>query len=332
MNSKEKLVTNGMLIITALLWGSALSFRKMALEYMNAFFFNGARFFVSFIVIFSAYLISEKLKSGKSQRLPAHPDGNPSAGPGQGLPAHPELKPISWQIKSGILIGTFFNLGSSFQQLGLLTSEAGRGGFISTLYIFFIPLISRVVLGKRISAKIWLGCSVAVVGLFFISMGNDFNIILGDVFFLITAVFYAIQVILIGRCVIHSNPLFLVSIQLATCAVMSMLLAALFERGNTPEGLILAMFPILYTGVLSLGVANLLQFIAQKKANPSVAGLIMSLESVFGAGFAAVLLHERMNPLQLSGCGLIFLAILISQVEKRKTNRQTLRPAAMERD
>ena len=84
------------------------------------------------------------------------------------------------------------------------------------------------------------------------------------------------------------------------------------------EGVISALFPIIYTGVLSLGVANLLQFIAQKKANPSIAGIIMSLESVFGAGFAAIILRERMNAPQIAGCGLILLAIITSQIERAK--------------
>ena len=312
MNKKEKRITNGMLTLTSFLWGSAFAFRKLALTYLGVFFFNGLRFGVSFIVIFSAYLIIERIK--KQQKNPTLNDTQL---------AEPELKPLMWQIKSGILIGFFFGVGSTFQQFGLLLSDAGKGAFISALYIFFIPLINLLVLRKKVEPKIWLGVFVAIVGLFFISMGDNFNIILGDVLFLITAFFYAIQVILISQRVIYANPLFLVSMQLITCSVMSLVLALIFERGNTVEGVISALFPILYTGVLSLGVANLLQFIAQRKANPSVAGIIMSLESVFGAGFAAIILRERMNAPQITGCALIFLAIILSQIErKQKTEKE----------
>jgi len=333
MTKKEKRITNGMLTLTSFLWGSAFAFRKIALTYLGVFFFNGLRFGVSFIVIFSAYLIIERIKKQNKPTMltdtqiearlaerEAQPDNKLKANdmqPQNSL-GEPELKPLMWQIKSGILIGFFFGVGSTFQQFGLLLSDAGKGAFISALYIFFIPLINLLVLRKKVEPKIWLGVFVAIVGLFFISMGDNFNIILGDVLFLITAFFYAIQVILISQRVIYANPLFLVSMQLITCSVMSLVLAAIFERGNTLEGVISALFPIIYTGVLSLGVANLLQFIAQKKANPSVAGIIMSLESVFGAGFAAIILRERMNAPQITGCALIFLAIILSQIERAK--------------
>ena len=335
MNRKDKLITNGMLIVTSFLWGSAFAFRKIALTYLGVFFFNGLRFGVSFIVIFSAYLIIEQMKKrsknptlNESQTIKSSSTSGSQVAEKSGTEnlqaqselREPELKPIMWQIKSGILIGLFFGIGSTFQQFGLLLSDAGKGAFISALYIFFIPLINLLVLRKKVEPKIWLGVFIAIVGLFFISMGDNFNIVLGDILFLATAFFYAIQIIIISRRVIYSNPLFLVSMQLITCAVMSMVLAVIFESDstNTMEGVISALFPILYTGVLSLGVANLMQFIAQKKANPSVAGIIMSLESVFGAGFAAIILHERMNTPQITGCGLIFLAIILSQIEKRK--------------
>jgi len=333
MNRKDKLITNGMLTATSFLWGSAFAFRKIALTYLGVFFFNGLRFGVSFIVIFSAYLIIEKMKKMRgnptlndsqvteklgadgSQTVERVDKDNPQVQSELGEFAQ---KPLMWQIKSGILIGLFFGIGSSFQQFGLLLSDAGKGAFISALYIFFIPLINLLVLRKKVEPKVWLGVFIAIVGLFFISMGDNFNIVLGDILFLATAFFYAIQIIIISRRVIYANPLFLVSMQLITCSVMSMVLSIIFERGNTVEGIISALFPIIYTGVLSLGLANLMQFIAQKKANPSVAGIIMSLESVFGAGFAAIILHERMNAPQIAGCGLIFLAIILSQIEKRK--------------
>ena len=334
MSRKDKFITNGMLTATSFLWGSAFAFRKIALTYLGVFFFNGLRFGVSFIVIFSAYLIIEKMKKMRgdptlndsqiAEKLSAEDSQAAEKLSADGQQAQPAAigefaqKPMAWQIKSGILIGFFFGVGSSFQQFGLLLSDAGKGAFISALYIFFIPLINFLVLRKKVEPKIWLGVAIAIVGLFFISLGDNFNFILGDIFFLMTAFFYAIQIILISRRVIYGNPLFMVSMQLITCSVMSMVLAIIFERGNTLEGVISALFPIIYTGVLSLGVANLLQFIAQKKANPSVAGIILSLESVFGAGFAAIILNERMNLPQITGCGLIFLAIILSQIEKRK--------------
>ena len=309
MNRKEKISANIMLLIAAFLWGSSYSFRKMALAYIGAFLFNGIRFFIGFLVIFIAYIVKGAIqKKGKNAPRLEEQD----------------YKPVRWQIKGGILIGVFYSLAANLQQVGLITSDAGKCGFISAFYIFFIPLISRAVLKKKVAAKIWLGAAIAVLGLFLISAGDNFDIIIGDILFILAAICFAIQITMISHYVIHSNPLLLASVQLLSCSVSSMVLSICFERGNTTEGFFAAMLPIVYTGLLSLGLANLIQFVAQKKASPSVAGIVLSLESVFAAAFAAVILQERMNIPQISGCGLIFSAIIISQIERKERTKNNV--------
>jgi drug/metabolite transporter (DMT)-like permease len=314
----------------------------MALLHVGAFFFNGVRFLIAFAAVFTAYIITENRRKKIINTKKPNPTQHNTLQKNEvqhreaqynavqpNTVIHNEVqheeprfqepyyKPVAWQMKVGILIGIFYSTGSNLQQIGLLSSDAGKCGFISALYILFIPFLSWIVLKKKIAAKIWLGAALAVIGLFLISAGSSFNIVTGDVMFFLAAIFYAIQIILIGHCVIYSSPLFLASMQLITCSAISMTLSVIFETGNTIEGLMAALLPVIYTGLLSLGLANLLQFVAQKKANPSVAGIIMSLESVFGAGFAAIILHERMNIPQISGCGLIFSAIIISQIERK---------------
>ena len=296
MGNRQKITTSGMLVTAAMLFGSSYSYRKMALLYMGPFFFNVCRFFIGFVLLFSAYLIIDARQV--KQKIN-------------------DYKPIVWQFKGGLLIGLVFSAGCNVQQLGLITSDAGKCGFISALYILFTPIISSLILRKRIGANIWTGAVIAAVGLFFISAGNSFHIVVGDVMFLIAAIFYAIQILIINYYITYSSPLFLVSVQMFVCSISSLALSLFFESGNTFESIIIAIVPILYTSVLTIAVGNLLQFIAQKRASPSVTAITLSLESVFAAIFAAIILHEHMNTPQVAGCCLIFAAIIISQLERK---------------
>jgi len=263
---------------------------------MGPFFFNVYRFFLSFLILFAIYLVIEKIRKGRGK-------------------AGGALKPVAWQVKRGMLLGLFFSIAVTLQQLGMMTSDAGKCGFISSLYIFFIPIISWFVLRRHISAKIWAGAVIVVIGLFFISMGSSFDIIIGDVLYITAAVFFAVQIILIGNFTPYSNPLLLTSMQMLVCSTLNTVLAFIFERGDAFIIPAAAIWPIIYTGIFTIATGNLLQFIAQKKASPPIAAIILSLESVFAAIFAAIIISERMNIPQITGCGLIFLAIIISQVE-----------------
>ena len=303
MSNKEKIAVNCMLCTTSMLSGSSYAYRKMALLFVGPFFFNAWRYLLAFFVLFISYLISERIRKGR---------GKPSG----------DLKPAIWQAQRGVILGLFFSVGVTFQQIGLITSNAGKCGFITSLYIFFTPIISRLILGKHISVKIWVGVIIAAAGLFFISAGNSFSIVTGDVLYLLSAVLFAIHIILIGNFVGYSNPILLVSVQMLTCSVLNAFLFLFVGDESTFAGLLAAIWPVIYTGVFTISLGNLLQFIAQKKASPSITAIIMSLESVFAAVFAALIISERMNALQLTGCGLIFLAILISQIEKTQRTKE----------
>lgn len=296
MHGKGKIAVNLMLLATSLMYGTSYAYRKTALTHIGPFLFNACRFFLGFLGLFVFYLISERIKKN---------EGKADVG----------YKPVKWQVQRASLLGLIFSVGVTIQQLGLITSSAGKCGFITTLYIFFTPIISWLILKKHISAKTWVGATIAVTGLFFISAGNNFGIVAGDVLFLLTAILFAIHIILIGRYVNNSNPILLVMVQMLICAVFSAILFLLFEGGNILAGFVVALWPILYTGLFSVAVGNVLQFTAQKRASPSITAIILSFESVFAAVFAAIIISERMNLLQITGCALIFSAIIISQVE-----------------
>ena len=297
MSRKDKLVINGMLFMAAILFGSSYSYRKMSLLFVGPFFFNASRYLLSSVVLFFAYIVNEKLHGRQKKDS--------------------TLNPVKWQLQKGLIMGTVFSSLVTIQQLGLITSDAGKCGFISALYIFFTPMISWLIMRRAIAFKVWVGAIIAVMGLFLISAGDNFVIVPGDVLFLLTAVLCAVHIIMIGNYIKNSDPLLLTSIQMICCFVCSVVLSLIFEKGTALSDLTPIIWPIIYTGVFTIALGALLQFIAQKKASPSVAAIILSFESVFSVIFAAIIIDERMNVIQISGCALIFIAIIISQLEMK---------------
>lgn len=306
MSLKEKATINGMILMTALFWGSSYAIRKIGLEYMGPFFFNALRFFMAFLFVASVLLI----KSVRNKKANLTIDN-----------AYKDTS-LLYQIKGGVIAGITYAACSAFQQWGLMYTVAGKVGFITSLYTIFVPLISWMVLKKTIRKQVWIGAIFAFTGLTLISFNGGAGISKGDFAIFISSIILAIQIIVVGHFSKRSNPLILVSAQMFTGAFISMILSVLFEKGNSLSGAIAGWFPIVYSGIFSLGLANLLQSYAQKKATPSVTAIILSFESVFGAIFGIILLSERMNPNQYFGCLLIFGAVLVSQYERNKKTNQ----------
>lgn len=305
MMNKSKLINNLMLLTPALLWGSSFSVRKMAAAYMTPFFFNSMRLYTGFIFVLSIYILTAIYNKNKSTDIEISQKNDDDFD-----------KPLSYQIMGGIACGIVFALGSICQQWGLYFTTAGKTGFITTLYTIFVPLISWLFLKKKIKRQIWIGAIVAVVGLFFISAGSGFRLSMGDTVVFIGAIFFALQILLTSHFVQYTSVLLLNAIQLATAATISLIVSFLFEQGKSLNAVLDAFGIILYAGVVCIGVAYLLQGLALKKASPSIAAIILSFESVFGAIFGAIILRESMSGYQLVGCALIFTAIIVAQYER----------------
>lgn len=305
---KDKTIVNGMILMTALLWGSSYSVRKMGLEFMGPFFFNWLRFFAAFLFVISIYFI----KSTGCKKLNITKDCS-----------YKDI-PLLYQIKGGIFAGITYGIGSAFQQWGLMSTVTAKVGFITSLYTLFVPLISWFILKKTVKKQVWIGSVFAFAGLALISFDGRFGISIGDVAIFISAIIFAIQIIIVGNFSKRSNPLIMVSAQMLTASFISMTLSLLFETGNSISGAEAGLLPIIYSGVFSLGVANILQSHAQKTSTPSITAIILSFESVFGALFGIILLQEYMNIYQTVGCLLIFTAIIVSQYERKKTKESDL--------
>ena len=293
MKSNKRVVANLVLLLTAAIWGMGFVAQKVGSEFVGAYTFNGIRFALGSLSLVPLIVYFDRKNKDKVSDVP---------------------KPTSKQvIKSGIILGLILFIAASLQQIGMTDSTAGKGGFITGLYMVFVPIFG-LFLGHKIGKNIWIGVVAAVVGLYLLSIKKGFEIEFGDFLILVGAVFWAVHILFIDNFSKKIDALKLSSIQFATCAVLSLITAFATET-ITLEGLKGSLIPILYGGLLSVGVAYTLQVVAQKNAKPSHAAIILSMESVFAALGGMIILSESLTVRAAIGCALILVGILITQIE-----------------
>lgn len=293
----KRALANLALLLTAAIWGFGFVAQRVGAQYVGAFTFNGIRFGLGAISLIPLILYMESKGKKTSDKHSQKSNG---------------INIFKSTILPGVLVGTVLYIAATLQQIGLSYTTAGKAGFITGLYMVFVPLFG-ILLKHKITKNSWAGVVVAVIGLYLLSVNENFSIAFGDLLVLIGAIFWAIHILTIDRFANSVDPLKLSSLQFATCSILS-ILTALFTETVTMEGLAGSLIPILYGGLLSVGVAYTLQVVAQKHAKPSHAAIILSMESVFGAIGGALLLSERMSLRGLTGCALILAGILISQI------------------
>lgn len=221
----------------------------------------------------------------------------------------------------GISCGIALFVGISLQQYGLLIVSAGKAGFLSALYIIFVPILG-IFLKKKVHPAVWLAVVISAVGLYLLSIKGDFTMGLGDIYICISALFFAVHIILVDYFSPMTDGIRLSCIQFATTGVLSGIAMILFEEPMFSD-ILRCWLPIIYAGVLSNGVAYTLQIIAQKDVKPASASLILSMESVFAAISGALILGERFTSRELLGCILVFAAILLAQLPDIKHHENT---------
>ena len=283
--------------MSAFLWGSSLVVRKIAEDYLTPLFFNGMRFYAGFAFVLCVQVVSYMM--GKTEK--------------------PALsRPKSYQVVWSIACGVILALASIFQQLGLYLTTIAITGFITTFYIILVPLISWLFLKKQISKEVWIGAVIAIAGLLFISTGGELYLSFGAIVVFCSAIFFALQILFISHCVQYTPVLLMSLVQTFTAATINLVASFLFEQENTLEAVVDAAWLIFYGGAICIGLAFVLYTTAMKNASPSIASIVVSLEAVFGAILGALILHEMMNSFQLFGSALIFIAIIVSQYERKK--------------
>jgi drug/metabolite transporter (DMT)-like permease len=286
----KRLRANFLLLLTAAIWGFAFTAQRVGSQYVGAFTFNGIRFALGSVSLIP--LIIYFNKKNKSNNI------KQAAGK---------------TILPGILVGTLLFSGSTLQQIGLIYTTAGKASFLTGLYIVLVPVIG-IFLNHKIGKSAWLGVILAVAGLYLLSINENFSIAYGDLLQIIGAFFWALHILTIDYFTKKVDSLKLSCVQFITCSILSLISALIFEK-ITVSGIVSAGVPILYGGLLSVGVAYTLQVVAQKYAKPSTAAIILSMESVFGAVGGAVILGETMSTRGYIGCIFILAGILVSQLK-----------------
>ncbi len=284
---------NLLLLLTALIWGFAFVAQRVGMNYIGPFTFNALRFALGALVLIPFILRELDLKNFRNRNIPAK-----------------NFRALLW---GGLVAGIILFSGSTFQQIGIVYTTAGKAGFVTGLYVVLVPILGYF-LHKPSSIQAWLGTVLAIVGLYFLSVTSDFSINKGDFFVLIGAFFWAIHVQLIGRLSNRLPVISLAMLQFITCAILSLLSALIFEQPNF-KAIHQALIPLLYGGLFSVGIAFTLQIVAQRDAHPTAAAILMNLESVFAALGGWLLLNETLTSRNLFGCMLILLGMLLAQIQ-----------------
>lgn len=274
------------------IWGSAFIAQSVGMDKIGPFTFQAVRCFLAVVFLFPASALFSKGKPfWKSWADPA-----------------------LW--RSGVICGLALFAASSLQQIGLVYTDAGKAGFLTAMYIVFVPFLG-LFLGQKPGRNALLSLIPAIVGLYLLSCTSVSGINKGDVLLLLCAVAFSVQILLIDRHCAGLDGLKLNCIQALVAAVLSVPWALLTETVDASR-IASCWLPLGYAGILSMGVAYTLQIVGQKRVAPSAAALLMSLESVFAALFGWLLLHETMTRAELLGCVLVFAAVVISQLPEKK--------------
>ncbi len=289
---------NILLLITALIWGSAFVAQSVGMEHIGAFTFQCTRSLVGSAVLVPVFLIKDAVKKRS----------------GACAEAKKSSRATLW--KAGVICGIIMTVASNLQQVGIQYTTAGKAGFITALYIVIVPVLG-LFMGKKLSARIWLCIAMALVGLYLLSMTGGFRLSKGDTLVLLCAVAFSFHIVTVDHYVSLVDGVKLSCIQFMVCGVLSGIMMLIFER-PTLSGLAAAAGPVLYAGVLSCGVGYTFQIIGQKYTKPTVASLLMSLESVFAVIAGMLVLHEIPAARETVGCVIMFAAIIITQLPERK--------------
>lgn len=274
------------------IWGSAFIAQSVGMDKIGPFTFQAVRCFLAVVFLFPASALFSRGKPfWKSWADPA-----------------------LW--RSGVICGLALFAASSLQQIGLVYTDAGKAGFLTAMYIVFVPFLG-LFLGRKPGRNALLSLIPAIVGLYLLSCTSVSGINKGDVLLLLCAVAFSVQILLIDRHCAGLDGLKLNCIQALVAAVLSVPWALLTETVDASR-IASCWLPLGYAGVLSMGVAYTLQIVGQKGVAPSAAALLMSLESVFAALFGWLLLHETMTRAEVLGCVLVFAAVVISQLPEKK--------------
>lgn len=282
-----------MLVLTAMIWGTAFVAQSIGMDYIGPFTFNGIRSVIGGLTLLPVLLALRK----------------------RGMPA-----PVGVRRKKtwmgGLCCGVVLFAASAFQQFGMIEADAGKAGFITTLYIVIVP-ICGLFFGKRVRPLIWLAVAIAAAGLYLLCVTQGLSIARGDFLVLCCAFLFSAHILVIDHFSPQADGAMMSCIQFFVSGALALVCMALFET-PTVSNILACTGPILYAGVLSCGVGYTLQILAQRDTNPTVASLLMSLEAVFAALAGCLVLGETFSGRELAGAALMFAAVVLAQLPEKQ--------------
>lgn len=291
-----------LLLVAAMIWGASFVAQSVGMDYMGPFAFQCVRSLLGFLALLPAAFLGPLLRRKRVAYREAK---------------WPDTRVL---IRAGLLCGLVLCVGANLQQLALTETSSGKAGFLTTLYILIVPLM-EVFRGKKPRPAFWLGVGIALCGLYFLCVTEGFSIGRADLLLVLCAIVYAWHILLVDRYLSRVDGVQLSCLQFFVAGVGSGLLMLMTECPS-PSALLAAWAPLLYAGILSSALAFTLQIYGQKKTEPAMASLIMSLESVFAVLAGFVLLSERPSGREMLGSGLMFIAVLIAQTAQRPARTQ----------
>ena len=293
-----------MLILTAFIWGTAFVAQSVGMDHLGPFTFNGVRNLIGGAALLPCIFFLERWNKKEQKKEP-----------------EPEVPGTQRDlITGGIACGLLLFAASSLQQIGLVYTSAGKAGFITAFYIVIVPVLG-IFLHQKAGWKIWAAVAAALAGLYLLCITDGFSVNIGDFYVFLCALMFSVHILVIDHFAPKVDGVKMSCIQFFVCGIVSLIPMFLWEEPRI-EGMILSWFPLLYAGVLSCGMAYTLQIVGQKNVNPTVASLLLSLESCFSVLAGWVILGERLSLREGAGCILMFAAIVLAQLPEKKKEEE----------
>lgn len=302
----KKLRGELMLLLTALIWGASFVAQRAGMAYIGPFTFNGIRSYIGALTLLPLIIAMDR----REQKTGRNADSDS---------AQCRWAERRVSLTGGIWCGIILFVASSLQQYGMLYTTAGKAGFITALYIVLVPLLG-LFLKRRVRPLVWLCVALATIGLYLLSVEEGLSIGKGGWLVMACAVGFAVHILVIDHFSPHVNGVKLSCLQFFVCGLLSTPFMLAFETIDW-AGIVSSWLPILYAGIMSCGVAYTLQIIAQRDTDPTIASIILSLESVFALLTGIAILSEQVTARQAAGCATMLTATILAQLPSREGRR-----------
>lgn len=293
-----------LLTIAAAIWGFAFAAQSEAMDYIGPFTLNCIRNVIGAVVLVPVIFVTDRYEKNR----------------GNGCKKEERAENKRLLLTGGICCGLLLTVATNLQQLGIKYTTVGKAGFITAIYIVLVP-VAGLFLKKKCGLTVWISVGLALAGFYFLTMIGESSFTKGDIFVLLCAIVFTGNILCVDYFSPKVNGVKLSCLQFLVCGLLSGIVM-LCRESLVPTDIVKAWAPILYTGVLSCGVAYTFQILGQKNYNPAVAALIMSLESVFSVLGGWLVLHETLSASEGLGCILIFAGIILSQIPKEWYGRR----------